>query len=662
MKLRLLMFLMIFPVYGVFAQPISGDNGSCAPPDGGLCGVCDTDTQEAFLELAGNPTDDGPAVSLTDTDGTPLMTVADVLYRLPLALRGSFLFMSDSRSFQRSDFENPRVLMKSQNSDVILSFNGHRDIGGESFLGEERLEAMIWNGAEARFEFIDIECPSENGVSPQSVPCRSERNPQKCLSCHSPSGNMADARPNWDPYNFWQGQLPFNRDTLAPGTIESEHYLNLIRQTEGGDSLAANWTGGNPELDREFPELQPNPRLEALTFQQDSRQLATRLFNANGGNGSYEIRDRNVDVPGWDDFDGPGVRMFDQLTPRNFCRIGARLKERDDIQDLAPALQGAYRQCSNFEDFFPDGAAAINSRFFESRGYGVDNEGNFSLDRLENETSELQQGVFDDKRSRQLWTIQRDIMERNPELSETEAEVRAKQEMDTIVSRGFGSLDNLESSRNAPIMARFRYLLEPIGVDVDSWSMSIDASTYSFADLMSRIRRYLPEIENFEGNAGNCDELAAESLRRLSESEPYKTNLTNFGCNDSFVSLPLGDASDAIEELSVEILRPQAQEVFDSHSCAGCHTRYEMDNGVEISGNGAPEIPFGNLEELETRIQATQGSPNGGWAQQIYNRINRREGARGQMPLGMPTLSLQERETIRNYFNAVRQQGANNDQ
>jgi hypothetical protein len=598
-------FLLFLSIIGtVQAQSVGG----CAPKEGEKCGVCDTDDIDAFEKLTSNP---------VNKDGETLSNVADFLQELPDSLKESFLFMSDSRSFQRSDFENPRVLMKSENSDIILSFNGHKDIGGEEFLGEDRIEAMVWNGKEAKFDFIDIQFPEEGPSGRVGAKPKITKNDAKCLNCHGGK----DPRPNWDPYNFWQGQMPFNRDTLAPGTMESEYYIELIKQTEGKGQIK-------------------NKRMEALKSSLNSKQITSALKD-----GPLRLRD-------FSSSDGPGVRMFDQLTPRNFCRIGNRLKERNDVQAIAPALQGAMKGCDNFTDFFPEEAKELNKRFFERRKLGTD-DGKFNYQTLNDQTSSLQQGVKNDKEERHLWSIQKDILRRakidGKEITDEEALKVAREEMDAIVKKGHGRLENRESRSNAQKIAAFRYLLEPLGESVDSWSMSIDPGSYSFADLLSNLRRYLPEIEGVNGSM-SCDDLAKESKKRLEASKPYQDNLTSSSCNDDFLNIPLDDKLSGSSKVALEVLRGKAQDILNKNACVACHV-------FANKANGAPELPFNDLKKLEKMISSTKESKNGGWSQQIWNRINKPEGSKGQMPLGMPPITDEEKQIIKSYFNAIEMQG-----
>lgn len=648
-----------------FAQSIGG----CRPPqreDGspGKCGQCDNEVLSEFDQLLASAESDaeievdlGPVPEggvPTELNGQvevrngrmyqqkKARTVDDFVRTLPEEIRRNFIFMSDSRSFQRSDFNNPRTLMRSESSELVVSFGGHKNLNGSNreYLGEDRVEVMQWNGAEGRFDFIDIQFPQES--DPPEVGARPivEKNPQKCLNCHGggqtlPNGepDLTAVRPNWDPYNFWAGQIPFNRDTLGGGTVEREAYLRLIRQAEGN-----------------------LPRMGALLPPYSSDQIAARTE----GTGSFMIS-APEEGPGGD---GPGVRMFDTLTPRNFCRIGNRLKDQlredDGSIPLAFALQGAMNGCTNMQDFLPDQDNETSERYFEARNIASPN-GDFDYPELFKDTEERQRSIYRDKAARQLWMIERDLRRRHADgqepfansttpMDDDQFERMALAEMNAVTRNGFGSLQDRENyEQNVPAMSGFRYLLEPMGIKVENWSMTTDPSSYTFADLFGQFSRYLPELPESYSGGRSCAELAEASKAALEGARNYRTQLNENTCNET-IAIDQGLPTESLNEAAIAAMRDGVTEVFEYNGCIGCH-----DNGV----NDAPELPFSDLSQLEEWIKDTATDPNGGWAQMIWNRLNKREGARGQMPLGMPNISPEERETLRTYLGAVRQLGSN---
>ncbi len=99
-----------------------------------------------------------------------------------------------SRSLQQATPSHPRIIMFSQNADLVVSFNGHR-----RQRGFDNIELMRFNHIDNRFEFYEMSFVNSKAEI-------SEPNPQKCLECHqSGTRTNVDPRPNWEPYNSWFG-------------------------------------------------------------------------------------------------------------------------------------------------------------------------------------------------------------------------------------------------------------------------------------------------------------------------------------------------------------------------------------------------------------------------------------------------------------------------
>ncbi len=596
----MLIFTLLFiaPNQVAYSQSING----CSPVSSDAkCGQCDTDIITSVDSL------------LSKSESGNISSIDSFLEQLPESMKKDFVMMSDSRSFQRSDALNPRVLMKSPNSDVIITFNSHPSVNGTEYPGSNKLEMMVWNGAEAKFDFIDVEFPSEEAGAARGQIPKVTKNPQLCLNCHGGE----EARPNWDPYNFWAGQIPFNRDTIIKGTKESEDYLELLKRIEGTG------TQNNTRLEKLMPTLSASDLTAALEYS-SSFQLRTQSNNSS---------------------DGPGVSMFDELTPKNQCRIAHSLKELPFINDLKYALAAVQKNCINIDQFVPEKVKTMSNKYFEDRGFATNEEGKFEYDLLVDQTRDLQQGVFSDKRDRQFWVIEKEIRMRNPEIDSFKA---AQTEFQAL--QNGRSIENREVAGNADPMAGFRYLLEPLGVRVDNWSMSIDPGTYSFADLFSSLYQF-----------GIFDEISDEGLTSKSCNELKELSLDNYvyenveiqlqeACERNFEFKPLSSNQEVIDDLSdaaLTLLRDRFGEVVNQNGCVACH----------IYANkqvGAPNLPFNNPVEFENLVNQSILDENGGLATSIWSRVNKPEGSIGHMPLMGPPLPSEDLDTIRQYINMLK--------
>ncbi len=349
----ILFFLITFYSQFSFAQALGG---CIKVKETDKCGQCDPGVRNDVLS------------SLKKLETSKITKVEDFLDILPSEMKKDFVMMSDSRSFQTSDTLNPRVLMRSANSDVVMSFNSHHaEAEGKEYRGNDRVEMMMWNGETARFDFIDVRFPAEEkGGNSKAKPIIT-KNPQSCLNCHGGE----NPRPNWDPYNFWAGQIPFNRDTLVRGSQEANDYIEILKRMEGKSKLK-------------------NKRMEKLSGLVSSSDVENALM----ASGSFQLPTLNSKA-GLNS-DGPGVQLFDQLSTKNFCRIGHALNDHKDKNKFKYALLAANKGCGEVTSLIPPSVRPQFDNFFAKRKLGLTNDNKFSLEKLASETMERQQSVFKD--------------------------------------------------------------------------------------------------------------------------------------------------------------------------------------------------------------------------------------------------------------------------
>jgi cytochrome c553 len=563
-----------------------------------------------------------------DTSKEVPTTVADFIKLMPEGMRKNYVMMTDSRSFQTSDYENPRVIMKSQQSGVMASFTGHGKKDG--FRGTEKLEVIMWNGPQNRYDFYEVDFPEEDPYKDSKKLTKAEKrptvtqNPASCLNCHGSAVGTGDtvdskgevkmidgefgdkvldssnARPNWDPYNFWQGQLPFNRDTLFADSQEAKKYLNLIRKVEN----------------KPAPGQKPNPRLAALIPKVSADDLEKQLKNV-----------KMIQLNDYSNFDGPGVSMFDQSSRLNLCRIGMNLKKLPFYENIKFALKAAQNRCSP-DAILPPEAKEYADKYFQKRGIK-------SFKDLVDDTSKRQQSVAKDKEIRQRQTFTNLFKKENPKFSAKEIEDMVNSEMNRR------QRENREIQSNAALMANMRFLLEPLGVQVDNWSMSIDSGTYSFADVLRLSSgAFSPSYEDCKSLSAKTNDVFFRPVAdtKLMAQDDLK-NLLKKTCDDVPAIVDLTDFSlDLAKPLEASIKKEVSSTFM---VCAACHG-----NGI----NGAPAIPFNNIDALTKEIRETSKLPNGGLGASIINRINKPEGSKGHMPMGPQSLTSEQKKYVRDFI------------
>lgn len=540
------------------------------------CKESDQEIRKPFFELIQNITD----------GKSDITTVDEFLKALPEGLRKNFILMSDSRSFQEGDYKDPRVIMRSPNSDIMLSFNT-----SPKQRGFNKVEVMFFNGQEAKFEFIDLDFPREKSKSNPNPLTEKEiknehrpivsKNPELCLKCHH-----VPPRPNWDPYNFWTGQLPFNRDDLRLGSKENELYASYLDRHEKGES-----------------------RVRHLK----SNLTTTQIRNSNG---SLRVGDEG---------DGPGVKLFDQLTFKNFCRIAHDVAKHPNA-DAAKYLVVAAGMNCDMSKAFPPGYEKTVEDYWSRRGI-VGSSGGFSVDKLKEDTRKRQDRVFQDKLGRQQYLFEKILGSKA--AAENEFKISPPENRET-------SFENVW---------RLRYALEPLGIDVKNWSMSLDTETYTFADLVSGLSSAGIFSEAMSEIKGSCP-LALEKAK-IALAKNYNDNNTEAQvCLTCNTQSEVAKAAEPLKDIQLTILKNEASKVLNKHGCVSCHSAGVM---------GAPHMPFHELDKLETMIKSTAKKPASAfsWGQVILDKLNREDGAPGRMPLGGPQMPVKDQATLKAYFDAL---------
>ncbi len=513
-------------------------------------------------------------------------SVDQFLEALPPQMRRDFVMMTESRSFQESSAKDPRVLLKSPNSELIVSFNSdpkHR--------GYQHIEVMFWNEKNQNFQFIDLQFPADQakvpgGGGPPLTKAQVTRNPESCLKCH---GNSP--RPQWDPYNFWSGQTPFNRDTLTGGSPENEIYANILRRIKNGEDRFRHLQPKDP-IDQTLENIKNNQTMQLTT----------------------------------DNYDGPGVEMFDQLTPLNRCRVANELKSYPQLKPFSATIQSLKKCTTPVAELLPQWAKDQARDYFEGRGIKNPSTGEFDYKALQEETSNRQISVFNDKLARQRLFFEK-------YFGSAEKAEKAMTARET---------ENREASLDS--ITRLRYLLEPLGIPVNSWSMSLDPETYTFADLFSASETLVHVGE--ASNTLNCEQLKAKSLADLANANP--TRYLAAEADNCVRKIAEEKAVTLVASTAKDVLRTKMLALLEKYKCAACHVddEYFM---------GAPTLPFRSGEKLDEMMHKNRGGGLANWDSIMWSRIMRGESAPGRMPaMGPPIRDPEDLAVIKAYLESAK--------
>ncbi|MCX6109811.1 MAG: hypothetical protein NTZ90_09455 [Proteobacteria bacterium] len=167
--------------------------------------------QGQFAPPAASPTIDDVRKLIVDHS---VASVDALLAALPTSYRSFYTLMQDSKSLQGASGANPRAIIYGHDASLIMTFNGSPDQKGYN-----TLEMLQFNQATRQFELYEATFPETAGATATL----SERNPAKCLSCHT-----AAPRPNWAPYFNWPGAFGSEDDGSLQGSDESQQIAAFV--------------------------------------------------------------------------------------------------------------------------------------------------------------------------------------------------------------------------------------------------------------------------------------------------------------------------------------------------------------------------------------------------------------------------------------------------
>lgn len=641
---------------------------------------------------------------LSSGESTEITSVADFVAALPDAARSNLLFLTHSRALARVNTaqERRRLLLDTRASDartIDPDAEGHRwcvdGEDGESTCVESRVLVMSPDAdfigsftthpdspSEGHFE-LSIFDPIQSEVTLFDVDfSRSEprvtKNPSRCMACHQ--GGNGDINFRMDPYRFWAYATPFNEDYVRADSVEAQWYLSLLRRIEAGaePALAA-----------------LRPRNDLATVQASIERGEDRQLTA---------PDSDVDFSG---VDSPALNLSHQLLEKNGCRTAKALTQRPDFDTIKYAAVGALIDCGDIEAFLPDSASEDAHTYFVRRNEGVA-DGRFDFATLAEQTHGMQTRLLSDKLSRRF-----------DHLSEFVGPQRAWTELEGALAQtafggatGYG-VSNFETYGSQ--VAKARFVLEPLGVDVAQWSMAVDREHHShveflfpvamqpvFIDLLQREfeldaltgRTFDPHGCNNLGTTGGgqsaasgcraaieavrpqlCPQLAERSREVLADHEVDIAALFSEGPRDTVAQLWMAEVDDAasLEDearqvaaaVQLDTLREQAAAIYDDN-CRTCH--------VKGYRKGRPLLPFDDIAQMETVFsrhrnvleqelhgdQLGQDTRAGRYefeyishADRIWERVTRHPLQHGAMPFDEEPLSHDDKVTLRAHMIAV---------
>lgn len=592
--------LIIFTILTqlVFAQSSSSLNTQCAQ-DGFACGACEEPLQTGLNDILNSLTEQdlssdhwGNLKDEIEDQGSniqfkqPMPKYEDVLKNITDLMRENtpggnlnFVVIGESESLQKTSVTNgqmnPRVMLKSPNSELMVTFATDPNLPGYN-----SIEIMRWNGKEARYEFQEI------NFGDQGEPPHIDLSGKKCAECHkSPS-----MRPNWDTYRAWAGVVPSRDDMLEmeydgyevdedkPMQPDGRAYLSFLDQV-----AAAKDNPSDPRSQRlamlDIPFDQDVQMQEYLEDFKDengreptNQEKVALIRDRVQKDGFYRIR-HHPDYTNKDglavNFDdktaeaaGPSQFAFDQMLAQNMCRVANDLRKHPDFDTFKYGLT-AMIKCGHNESFkrtqniMPESfLQRIVDHQVRSQGATMTEiEPDTKANLAEKEPSEIFDLLEEDTRRSHgranSFKYSRHENFLNSYLTGVEGvgestaadqaryyseEVSTPSQYDPLEFHAIGDPGGVAgvAEDSTQMLASLRFFLEPFDVKVEHWSLVNGRDTaynsYSFSDQFGLFtsqplfNEIYEEVQNELEESGNdndvCSELVERSIAALDSPNP----------------------------------------------------------------------------------------------------------------------------------------------
>lgn len=649
MKKLLILSLFVTPL--AFGQSSSSSLSSACKQDGYACGECETPLQNDMNSFMNKITNGGfkngdhwgdgkeksknsgnismaPGVTL---DGA-LKEIMDIFKKNNPAgdNKLNFVVIGESESLQASSVKDgkmyPRIMMKSPNSELMVTFNTDPKAKGYN-----TIEMMRWNGKQGRYEFQELNF-GEGGDKPHV-----DATGAKCLECHK----SPDPRPNWDTYRAWAGVVP-SRDDMMEMHGENQSF----DKSKGMQPDAKAYLTFLEQMVAD-KEAGKKSRIAMLDIPFDEkRQMAEYVKAANGKKftpreqmdlikkqvqekGFYRIKHfPDVDEAQRGDarmafnFDnktaqwaGPSQFAFDQMLAQNMCKVATDLKKHPNFNKFKYplALMMACGQRGNMDSFYPESFKKEVVDYYKSTKYSgladmdpamkPKTDPTFdqmqSLLNADTEASHNHANGYKFNRHEKFLTSYLTEVEKvtSPQAAETAKFYSEK--VSTPYQNNWHAIEDVGGVKGVPEastsqIADLRLLLEPMGVKVSHWSLvhgkNNAYNSFSFSDQFELFGSQ-PLWDEIRNEAGGCQELEAKAKAALSSPESKKPEVSPESDNVSELALICGSQGKGVQApLSDEQLTEMSRVLMaalkpDVKSSMGkCLTCHDTDGDVEFPG------------------------------------------------------------------------------
>lgn len=659
-----------------FAWAQDGSLNANCKQNGFSCGECDTTLQNDFNALLADITGSAPG-----TDGhwggdfndkkaiKPGVTLESTLARIKEMMKGNnpngdgglnMIVIGNSESLQPSAVRDgkmyPRVALKSPNSELWVTFS--TDPTNAAY---QTLEVMRWNGKDSKYEFMELNFnQNERQVDGTGT---------KCLSCHK----EPDPRPNWDTYRAWAGVVPSRDDMIEMHSKNGQNvrgegekvgadgraYLSFLEQIvdakekKPNDRLALmdipvdpaiQFEGRNPAI----TAMSPREQLEAIKQQVQT----TGHYRIPHYPYKEKMKSANFDektAP----FTGPSQAAFDQMSGQNFCRVSNRLKQNPQYEKFKYFLAGVAHDCVSYPEdmksWVPEEMQQKIVDYYRSnpqtrlRDLSLNRRTPRDLTNFENVTRAVLSDTEQNHNSANQFKYVRHETFLNQYLTSVEGlptdQAKAEstyfsREMQAPYLRNegfhaiedFGGVRGVDEAHPQQISA-LRAVLEPMGIDVNQWSMMRGSdpnyNSLAFSDQFAllfeqaAVTDVLEDVRKKVGSkrADVCAALRKKSYQGLTDVASVAADENQFDvvswCRDRLAAGEVDTLNDSMKDalrVNRQMLVDESKKYFQI--CMGCHGKFG-------------EVPFPGMDTIDPQANAELNEDVSLWTDGAWDTFNK---------------------------------------
>ncbi|MBY0553561.1 hypothetical protein K2P97_03475 [bacterium] len=597
------------------------------------CGECETKLQDDFNKLMGGYlegfkpeerwSDKNDVMKIpADKKIEDFIAEATALMKKNNNGKVNMMLIGNSESLHETTPGNPRVTLKSPDGEFWLTYNTD-----PKAKGAQSVEIMRWDGKTGSYKFQELTFGKDG------QPGQSDLSGKKCARCH-----REPMRPNWDTYRAWSNVIPPRDDLIEKGSdgkldIAGRSYMSVMNRimedkkngvksrfammdVPGAGSDEENLAALNKSIENNgffrVPHFPPKDQLN--NYSQKTAPLA-----------------------------GSSHLGFDQLMGQNICMITNNLENNPNFNKFKYALAGAILcdkenkniEWDNFKQYFPDSYESKAYNYFKTSSSLNLRNRKVNVPSVTGTLAAVYQHTLaahkevDEAKDKRAETMFRSYASL-PEVGGSNAEVDQFLKKKTAVPYPYtaiadpGGVKSVAESDSGTI-ASLRYLLEPMGVNVGSWSMvtgqTVAQKTFSFSDQLLDMLREEPLFKSIldsvpgKNKTEKCDNIKIESRKAMAEKNENIDESDEINMKNRYLA-SLCEESKLESEIVAQRIRLDL-----GSSCTECHSYthtyvedlFSSDSAKRKAALSVKTSSGGNLKDHAQRMLREKRMPPGGF-------------------------------------------------